>query len=142
MHKILFPLLIIGFLSAQNKKIIFTENAPVPIGAYSQAVETDKWLFVSGQIGMDKNGKMDTLSVENQTRQALENIKSILEAAGYSLENVVKATVYIKNINDFPLVNKMYGSYFKKDPPARETVEVCRLPKNAKVEISVIAVKP
>lgn len=142
MYKILYFLLIIGFLSAQDKKIIFSENAPVPIGAYSQAVQTEKMLFVSGQIGMDKNGKMDTASIENQTKQALENIKSILEAAGYSMENVVKATVYIKNMNDFPIFNKMYGAYFKKDPPARETVEVCRLPKNAKVEISVIAVKP
>jgi 2-iminobutanoate/2-iminopropanoate deaminase len=142
MHKPFLFVLITGIISAQNKKVIFTENAPVPIGAYSQAVQTDRWLFVSGQIGMDKNGRMDTTSVESQTKQVMENIKSILEAAGYTMENVVKATIYIKNMNDFPLVNKLYGVYFKKDPPARETVEVCRLPKNAKVEISVIAVKP
>ncbi|MCX8080775.1 MAG: Rid family detoxifying hydrolase [Bacteroidia bacterium] len=142
MKKYIFVLMMLNAAFAQDKKVVFTESAPVPIGAYSQGVKAGKWLFVSGQIGMDKDGKMDTASVENQTRRALENIKAILEADGLNMDHVVKATIYLKNINDFAMVNKMYASYFKKDPPARETVEVCRLPKNAKVEISVIALAP
>jgi 2-iminobutanoate/2-iminopropanoate deaminase len=123
----------------QEKKILQSDKAPLPIGPYSQAVYSEPWIFLSGQIGMDAKGKMDTISVEKQARQVFENIRHILESAGADMQHVVKVTIYLKNMSDFPLVNKIYSEYFREPYPARETVEVCRLPRNAKIEVSVIA---
>jgi 2-iminobutanoate/2-iminopropanoate deaminase len=125
-----------------EKKIIFTENAPAPIGPYSQAVQAGNMLFVSGQIPLDAaTGELVTGNIEDETRKVMENIIAILTAAGFTLGNVVKSSIFIKNMNDFARINAMYGTYFTHNPPARETVEVARLPKDVHVEISVIAVK-
>ncbi|MBI2967162.1 MAG: RidA family protein [Bacteroidetes bacterium] len=122
------------------KKIITTKDAPAPIGPYSQAVEANGFLFVSGQIGLDPaSGNMDQKSIEEETKQVLENIRAILTAAGLDFTDVVKSTIYLTDLNNFSEVNKVYGSYFESKYPARETVQVDRLPKDARVEISVIA---
>lgn len=144
MKKILLIHLLSFFLPfhAQEKKIIFSEKAPAPIGAYSHAVQAGNWIFVSGQIGMNTNGFLDSTSVENQTRQAMMNIQYILESCNAGSENIVKTTIYLTNIQDFPVVNKVYASFFKKNFPAREVIQACALPKKAKVEISVIALLP
>jgi 2-iminobutanoate/2-iminopropanoate deaminase len=124
------------------KKIIFTENAPVPIGPYNQAVLKGNTLYTSGQIAIHpKTGELVTANIEEETQLVMENIKAILEAAGMTFENVVKATIFITNMNDFGTINTVYGSYFnEKTAPARETVQVACLPKNVSVEISMIAV--
>lgn len=123
------------------KKIIFTENAPAPIGPYNQAVLTGNMLYTSGQIAINPaDGTLVTASIEAETKQVMENIKAILEAAGMSFENVIKTTIFIMNMNDFGTINTVYGSYFnEKTAPARETVQVACLPKNVNIEISVIA---
>ncbi len=124
------------------KKIIVTQNAPAPIGPYSQAILAGNTLYVSGQIPMNpKNGdmKMDNISME--TRQVMSNMEAILIEAGMHWNDVVKCSIFLKDMNDFAVVNEIYGTYFKTDPPARETVEVVRLPKDGNVEISCIAVK-
>jgi len=112
------------------------------IGPYSQAIKVGNLLFISGQISIkpETNEFVDE-NIEVQTEQALENIKAILEAGGSSLKNVVKVTIYLKNIKDFALVNKVYSKYFEDSLPARACVEVSNLPKNAKVEIEAIAIK-
>lgn len=121
------------------KKIVKTENAPGAIGPYSQAVKTDNMVFVSGQLAFDPNtGVLVTDDIRTETRQALNNLKAILEAAGSSLEKVVKATVFIKNMDDFPLINEVYGDFFTENYPARACVEVARLPKDANVEVEAI----
>ena len=121
-------------------QLIYTDKAPKPIGAYSQAVKYAGFVFVSGQIAIDpKTNEFVNGTVEEQTKIVMENIKAILEEAGLDLSCVIKTTIYLKNINDFPLVNKVYGEYFKEHKPARATVEVSNLPKNALVEIEVIA---
>lgn len=126
--------------SITMKKIITTKDAPAPIGPYSQAVEANGFLFVSGQIGLDPaSGNMDQKSIEEETKQVLENIRAILTAAGLDFTDVVKSTIYLTDLNNFSEVNKVYGSYFESKYPARETVQVDRLPKDARVEISVIA---
>ena len=123
------------------KKIISTPNAPKPIGPYSQAVFVNNTLFVSGQIPVNPlSGKIESTDIKEQTRQVMDNIKSILEMAGMHFTNVIKTTIFIMNMDDFSKINEVYGSYFSADFPARETVEVARLPLNASVEISVIAV--
>ncbi len=125
-----------------EKKIIFTDNAPAPIGPYSQAVQAGNMLFVSGQIPLDAStGQLVTTNIEDETRKVMENIIAILNSAGFKLSDVVKSSIFIKNMNDFARINAMYGTYFTQNPPARETVEVARLPKDVNVEISVIAVK-
>ncbi|MEY2867777.1 MAG: hypothetical protein RIR01_177 [Bacteroidota bacterium] len=123
------------------KKIIFTENAPAPIGPYNQAVLTGNMLYTSGQIAINPaDGTLVTSSIEVETKQVMENIKAILEAAGMTFENVIKSTIFIMNMNDFGTINTVYGSYFnEKTAPARETVQVACLPKNVNIEISVIA---
>lgn len=123
------------------KKIIFTENAPAPIGPYNQAVLTGNMLYTSGQIAINPaDGTLVTSSIEAETKQVMENIKAILEAAGMTFENVIKSTIFIMNMNDFGTINTVYGSYFnEKTAPARETVQVACLPKNVNIEISVIA---
>jgi 2-iminobutanoate/2-iminopropanoate deaminase len=122
-----------------TRTIVKTENAPGAIGPYSQAVKTDSMVFVSGQLAFDPNtGVLVTDDIQTETRQALNNLKAILEAAGSSLEKVVKATVFIKNMDDFPLINEVYGEFFKQNFPARACVEVARLPKDANVEVEAI----
>lgn len=124
------------------KKIIKTENAPQAIGPYSQAIEAQGFLFVSGQIALDpKTGQVVRGDVREQTKRVMENGKAVIEAAGSGMSSVVKTTIYLRNIGDFAVVNEVYGSYFTADPPARATVEVSRLPKDALVEIDFIAVK-
>lgn len=124
------------------KKIIFTENAPAPIGPYSQAVLSGNTLCVSGQIPLNpKSGELVMNSIEEQTKQVMENLKAVLSEAGMSFDNVVKATIFITDMNDFSKINSVYGSYFSEEnAPARETVQVSRLPKDVNVEISVISV--
>ena len=124
------------------KKVISTSEAPQAIGPYSQAIEAGGFIFVSGQIPLiPATGELVEGSVEVQTARVLENLKAILEAAGSSLENVVKTTVYITNMDDFAKVNDIYGQYFQENPPARVCVEVSKLPKGALVEIDVIAAR-
>jgi 2-iminobutanoate/2-iminopropanoate deaminase len=124
------------------KKIIFTENAPAPIGPYNQAVLKGNTLYTSGQIAIHpKTGEMVTANIEEETQQVMQNMKAVLEAAGMTFENVVKTTIFIMNMTDFGSINTVYGSYFnEKTAPARETVQVACLPKNVNVEISMIAV--
>jgi 2-iminobutanoate/2-iminopropanoate deaminase len=123
-----------------HKKIILTEKAPQPIGPYSQAVQAGGFLFCSGQIALDPvSGQVSTQDVEGQTRKIMENIQAVLEAAKCDFSSVVKTTIFLKSMNDFPKVNEIYGSYFKENPPARSTVEVSRLPKDVLVEIEVVA---
>lgn len=125
-----------------SKQIIYSADAPEPIGPYSQAVRFGNQLFVSGQIALDKaTGSFLNHSVEEETRQVLKNLKAVLNAGDMGVEHVVKCTIFLTDMNDFPVVNKIYGEVFSVNPPARETVEVRRLPKDAKVEISCIAVK-
>lgn len=124
------------------KKIIFTENAPAPIGPYNQAVLKGDTLYTSGQIAINpKSGELIIATIEDETQQVMQNMKAVLEAAGMTFENVVKTSIFIMNMNDFASINKVYGSYFnEKTAPARETVQVACLPKNVNVEISMIAV--
>lgn len=125
------------------KKIITTNNAPAPIGPYSQAVLTGNILYTSGQIALDPVTMELVLgNVELETKQVMENLKAVLDAAGMTFENVVKSTIFIMDMNDFGQINKVYGSYFDEaTAPARETVQVAGLPKGVTVEISMIAVK-
>jgi 2-iminobutanoate/2-iminopropanoate deaminase len=124
------------------KKIIFTENAPAPIGPYSQAVLKGNTLFTSGQIAINPaTGELVTATIETETEQVMQNMKAVLEASGMTFENVVKTTIFIMDMNDFGKINTVYGSYFdEKTAPARETVQVACLPKNVNVEISMIAI--
>jgi len=124
------------------KKIILTENAPAPIGPYNQAILKGNTLYTSGQIAINpKTGELVTATIEEETKQVMENMKAVLEAAGMTFENVVKTTIFIMNMNDFASINTVYGSYFnEKTAPARETVQVACLPKNLNIEISMIAI--
>ncbi|GIV36535.1 MAG: endoribonuclease [Cyclobacteriaceae bacterium] len=120
--------------------VIYSTNAPEPIGPYSQAIRVGNLLFVSGQIAIRKPaGELITGNIEAETEQVMQNLKSILEAAGLTFAHVVKCTIFLKDMNHFPVVNEVYGRYFPANPPARETVEVSRLPKDVNVEISCIA---
>ncbi|MCX8188759.1 MAG: RidA family protein [Nitrososphaeria archaeon] len=122
-----------------GKDVIRTERAPTPIGPYSQAIKAGNFLFISGQGPIDpKTGKKIVGDIKEQTRQVLENIKNILEAAGLTLENVVKVNVYLKDMNDFPKMNEVYKEYFKTNPPARTTVQAIP-PADIDVEIDAIA---
>jgi 2-iminobutanoate/2-iminopropanoate deaminase len=122
------------------KKIIKTEHAPKAIGPYSQAVEAGGLVFVSGQIPIDhKTGNVLEDDISEQTKLVLENAKAILGAAGCILQNVVRTTIYLKDMGDFGTVNEVYGKYFPSEPPARATVEVSRLPKDVRIEIDFIA---
>lgn len=124
------------------KKIISTNQAAQPVGPYNQAVQTDNMLFVSGQIPLDPaTGELVQGDVQAQTRMVMENIRAILAAAGMDFSHVVKCSIFISNMHDFPQINEVYASYFDQDPPARETVQVGALPKFVDVEISCIAVK-
>ena len=125
------------------KKIIFTEKAPAPIGPYNQAVLIGNTLYTSGQIAINPvNNEMVLETIEIETKQVMQNMQAVLEAAGMTFENVVKTTIFIMDMNDFAKINSVYGSYFdEKMAPARETVQVAGLPRNVNVEISMIAVQ-
>ncbi|HLH33541.1 MAG TPA: RidA family protein [Alloacidobacterium sp.] len=126
-----------------EKQAVSTKNAPAAIGPYSQAVRVGDFLYTSGQVALDPaTGALVEGGIEAQTTRAIENLKAVLEAAGIGLKNVVKTTVFLKNMGDFAAMNAVYATYFAPDsvvPPARSTVEVARLPKDALVEIEVIA---
>lgn len=123
-------------------KSINTSKAPAAIGPYSQGIQAGNMLFVSGQIPfVPETMVLVSDDVQEQTKQSLENLKAILEEAGYSLNDVVKTTVFIKDMNEFAQINEIYGQYFTDNKPARACVEVARLPKDVKVEIDAIAVK-
>ncbi|HEY8400712.1 MAG TPA: RidA family protein [Cytophagaceae bacterium] len=123
------------------KKIVESKNAPAPIGPYSQAVLVNGILYVSGQIPLDpQTGNLVTGGIESETHQVMKNLQAILTEAGMDFSNVVKCSIFVKDMNNFAAINKIYGEYFKADFPARETVEVSRLPKDVNVEISCIAV--
>lgn len=123
-------------------KIISTNKAPQAIGPYSQAIEVNGTLYVSGQIPLDPETMVfNSEEVKDQTHQCLKNLQEILKEAGYSIENVVKCGIFLADMNDFADVNEVYGQYFTNHKPARACVEVARLPRDAKVEIEAIAVK-
>jgi 2-iminobutanoate/2-iminopropanoate deaminase len=125
------------------KKIIFTEKAPAPIGPYSQAVLVNEILYTSGQIAINpSSGELVLDSIEVETKQVMENMKAVLEAANMTFENVFKTTIFIMNMEDFAKINAVYAIYFdEKNAPARETVQVACLPKNVNIEISMMATK-
>lgn len=125
------------------KKVIFTEKAPAPIGPYSQAILKGDTLYTSGQIAIDPvTGLLITDTIEVETKQVMENMKAVLAAADLTFDDVVKATIFIMDMNDFAKINAVYATYFdEKTAPARETVQVACLPKNVNVEISMIAIR-
>ncbi|MDT3960517.1 RidA family protein [Staphylococcus kloosii] len=120
-------------------KVINTNKAPEALGPYSHATEINGLLFTSGQIPLNTDGQIVSDDVQEQTRQVLENLKVVLDAAGSDIESVVKATIFIKDMNEFQKINEIYGEYFDAHQPARSCVEVARLPKDVKVEIELIA---
>ncbi|MDQ3962561.1 MAG: RidA family protein [Actinomycetota bacterium] len=123
-----------------TKRVISTEKAPAAVGAYSQAVAANGLIFCSGQVALDPaSGEFVDGSVGDQTRACMNNLSAVLEAAGSSLESVVKVTIFLTDIDDFAEVNEAYGSFFNADPPARATVGVAGLPKGAKVEVECVA---
>ncbi|NGZ77409.1 RidA family protein [Saccharibacillus alkalitolerans] len=124
---------------SNTKKPIVTDQAPSAIGPYSQAVAAGGFVFASGQLGLDPATGEFPSGVEAQAKQSLENVRAVLEAAGSSLDRVVKATMFLKDMNDFAAANAVYGTFFNEPYPARSTVEVARLPKDALVEVEVIA---
>jgi 2-iminobutanoate/2-iminopropanoate deaminase len=136
----------LGIANAQDagKNVIASPNAPAPVGPYSQAIKVGKTVYLSGQIAIDPKTKqlMADASIEDQTRRVLENLKAVLAADGMTLDNVVSTTVFVKDMNDFGKMNEVYAAFFTSAPPARATVEVARLPKDAKIEISAIASRP
>ena len=122
--------------------IITSSLAPAPIGPYSQATMANGTLYVSGQIALNQeSGNLVNDSIENETHQVMKNLQAILSEAGMDFSNVLKCTIFVKDLNNFGRINETYGSYFSSNPPARETVEVSRLPKDVNVEISCIAAK-
>ena len=124
-----------------NKSIVFSDQAPAPIGPYSQAVKTGNTLYVSGQIPLDAStGQLINSGIADETDRVMNNISFILKAAGMDFSNVVKCSIFVTDMNDFAVVNETYEKYFDQSPPARETVEVSALPKGVHVEISCIAV--
>ncbi|OEH84490.1 reactive intermediate/imine deaminase [Desulfuribacillus stibiiarsenatis] len=123
----------------KEKKVIFTENAPAAIGPYSQAIAWNDLLLISGQIPVNPSTGEIPTDVQEQTHQVLKNLGAILEQAGCSYHNVLKTSVFIKDMNDFAKINEVYAQYFKENPPARACVEVARLPKDVLVEIEAIA---
>jgi len=124
-----------------SKEINNSNDAPEPLGPYSQAVKAGNLLFISGQISINRaTGSQITGSIPEETAQVMSNLEAILKQAGAGFANVVKCTIFLKDMGSFPVVNETYGKYFPSNPPARETVEVSRLPKDANVEISCIAV--
>ena len=128
--------------ASEMKKTINTTDAPAPIGPYSQAVQAGNFLFVSGQIALDaESNQLVTNSIAAETRQVLKNLEAVLKEAGCSFADIIKTTIFLSDMSHFSIVNEIYGSYFEKDFPARETVAAAGLPKNVNVEISVVAYK-
>ncbi len=125
----------------EGKKIVFTKNAPEPIGPYSQAILCGDLLFISGQVGIDPESGSLLPSIGNQTRQAMENLKAILKQADMGFGDVMQTRIYLTDMADFQKVNEIYASYFEGDYPARSTLQIAALPKNALVEIEMTAVK-
>jgi 2-iminobutanoate/2-iminopropanoate deaminase len=124
------------------KKIILTDQAPAPIGPYSQAVETGSLVFCSGQVSIDpKTNQVITTDIKAQTEQVMKNVEAVLKAAGVGFKNVIKTTIFLTDMKDFTTVNEIYGRFFPSEPPARSTVAVAGLPKGVNVEIEVIAAK-
>jgi 2-iminobutanoate/2-iminopropanoate deaminase len=132
--------------NAQNleRTVIATPSAPAAIGPYSQAIRIGKTVYLSGQIAIDpkNNQLMGNASIEDQTRRVLENLQAVLAADGLTMDNIVSTSVFLKDISDFAKMNEVYATYFKSAPPARATMEVARLPRDMKIEISAIAVHP
>ena len=125
-----------------SNQIIFTSEAPAPIGPYSQAVLAENTLYVSGQIALDPDtGELINENITEETHAVMKNLEAILRAAEFAFSDVVKCTIFIRDMGQFTTINEAYGQYFKTNPPARETVEVSKLPKNVNVEISCIASK-
>jgi 2-iminobutanoate/2-iminopropanoate deaminase len=123
------------------RDVVLTDRGPKPIGPYSQAIRANGFLFVSGQVALDpKTGEMTETDIRKQTERVLENVRGIVEAAGSKMNHIVKTTVFLKDMNDFGTMNEVYAGYFTLAPPARSTVQVSRLPKDALVEIEVIAI--
>jgi 2-iminobutanoate/2-iminopropanoate deaminase len=123
------------------KDVVITERGPKPIGPYSQAIKANGLVFLAGQVALDpKTGELTGADIRQQTERVLENIKGIVEASGSNLHHIVKTTVFLKDMNDFAGMNEVYAKYFTLAPPARSTVQVSRLPKDALVEIEVIAI--
>ena len=123
-----------------KREVISTDNAPAAIGAYSQAVKAGNMLYISGQIPFDTDGNLIEGDASEQTKQVLENVKAILEAANSDLSKVVKATIYASDMENFAQINEVYSQYFTEDQPARAFIEVARLPKDVDVEIAVVAI--
>ena len=124
-----------------KKKLIQTEKAPKAIGPYSQAIQAGNFLFLSGQIPLDpKTGELVKGDIRQQTQRILENLKGVLESQKLGMEDVVKVTIFVKDIGNFNQVNEVYATYFPSSPPARSTVEVARLPRDADIEIEAIAI--
>jgi len=124
------------------KQIIISKNAPEPIGPYNQAIKINGMLFISGQIAINPlNGNMVTADIVAETKQVMNNLNAILSEAGMDFSHVVKSSIFVKDLNNFATINKVYSEYFPANAPARETVEVSRLPKDANVEISCIAIQ-
>ncbi len=125
-----------------NKSIVNTTNAPAAIGPYSQAVWAGDLLYTSGQVALiAESGEMDNSNLATETHRVMKNLQEILSASGLNFDHVIKSTIYIKDMNDFVEINSIYSSYLEQPYPARETVEVARLPKDARIEISVVAKK-
>jgi 2-iminobutanoate/2-iminopropanoate deaminase len=122
------------------KRIIKTEQAPAAIGPYSQAIVANGFVYAAGQIPLDpRTGQLVPGDIRIQTKRVMENIRAVLDAAGSSMDKVVKTTVFLRDLNDFGIMNEIYGEYFKENPPARSTVQVGKLPREAAVEIEVVA---
>ena len=125
------------------KEIVLTNNAPQPVGPYSQAVKADGWIFASGQIPLDpQTSKMEQADIRLQTRRVLDNLAAVLNAAGAGMKDVVKTTVFLTSMASFAAMNEVYAQYFDQSPPARSTIEVSRLPKDSLVEIECVARLP
>jgi 2-iminobutanoate/2-iminopropanoate deaminase len=125
-----------------SKTVVYSDKAPEPIGPYSQGIKSGNMLFLSGQIAIQKStGNIITSDIVAETNQVMSNLGEILKSAGMDFKDVVKTTIFLKDMGSFPRVNEVYGRYFQVAPPARETVEVSRLPKDVNVEISCIALK-
>jgi 2-iminobutanoate/2-iminopropanoate deaminase len=126
----------------QEKKVVTTKEAPQPVGPYSQAIKAGGFVYLAGQVALDPTtGKLVEGDVKAQTERVLKNLSAVLAASGTSVDRVVKTTVFLKNIADFPAMNEVYGQFFKTDPPARSTVQVAALPKDALVEIDLVALQ-
>lgn len=124
------------------RNVITPASGPKVIGAYSAAIETENFVFTSGQLGLDPaSGELVAGGIEEETRQTLTNLTEVLRSAGVSMTDVIKTTVFLKDINDFSLMNKVYAEFFSNEPPARSAFQVAALPKNARIEIEAVAIK-